>query len=419
MSLYGMMRTSVSGMSALAGRLSAVADNIANAGTYGYKRAGVEFGAQVLENAGSNYNSGGVTTTVRREVSIQGSLRSTSSATDLAISGNGFFIVQDGSDAYYLTRSGSFYISDEGYLINSSGQLLMGYDLNDSSAGGVANGFSGLVPIDVGVNQLRAEPTTVGSLSVNLPEGATAVAAGSLPSDNVAGSQFDGKTSMVVYDSLGAERLIDVYFTKTADETWEVTAFDAAEAGSPNAFPYGSGPLATDTLEFDATTGYLTSTSASSLTLTVPGGEAMTIDFDGISQFGIDYTVLDASTNGTAPGSVERVEVGSDGTVVGIYQNGFVRPLYQLAIGKVPSPDNLRALAGNNYSVTLDSGDVLVGLAESQGYGSITSGALEESNVDMATELTIMIEAQRSYTANSKVFQTGSDLMDVLINLKR
>ena len=93
--------------------------------------------------------------------------------------------------------------------------------------------------------------------------------------------------------------------------------------------------------------------------------------------------------------------------------------IYQLAIGKVPSPDNLRALAGNNYSVTLDSGDVLVGLAESQGYGSITSGALEESNVDMATELTIMIEAQRSYTANSKVFQTGSDLMDVLINLKR
>ena len=419
MSLYGMMRTSVSGMSALAGRLSAVADNIANAGTYGYKRAGVEFGAQVLDNAGTNYNSGGVTTTVRRDVSQQGPTRSTSSATDLAISGNGFFVVQDAADTYYLTRAGSFIINDEGMLVNSGGQVLMGYDLSNPSAGSIANGFSGLVPIDVGVNQLRTEPTTQGLLSVNLPENATAVASGSLPSDNAAGAESHGKTSMIVFDALGNERLIDVYFTKTADDTWEATAFDASEAGDPDAFPYGSGPLATETLEFDPTTGYLTSSSASSLSLTVPGGAAMTIDLEGVSQYGIEYTVLDADANGTAPGSVERVEVGADGTVVGIYQNGFVRPLYQLALGKVPSPDNLQALAGNNYSVTLDSGDVLIGLADSQGFGSISSGSLEESNVDMATELTIMIEAQRSYTANSKVFQTGSDLMDVLINLKR
>jgi flagellar hook protein FlgE len=406
-------------MAALAGRLSAVADNIANASTYGYKRADVEFGAQVLDNAGTGYNSGGVTTAVRRDVSQQGPLRGTTSATDLAISGTGFFIVQDGSDTYYLTRAGSFYVNDEGLLVNSAGQELLGYDLSTSGTGGVANGFSGLVPINVGVNQLRAEPTTEGSLAVNLPSGETAANPAALPSSNVAGAEYSGKTSMVVYDSLGNERKVDIYFSKTADETWEVAAYNAADAGSPNAFPYGSGPLATATLQFDATTGYLTPASASSLSLTVPGGEAMTIDLSDVSQFGLDYTVLSADSDGTTPGAVERVEVGSDGTVVGIYQNGFVRPLYQLAIGKVPSPDNLRALAGNNYSVTIESGDVLVGVADSQGYGSIVAGALEESNVDMASELTIMIEAQRSYTANSKVFQTGSDLMDVLVNLKR
>ena len=111
------------------------------------------------------------------------------------------------------------------------------------------------------------------------------------------------------------------------------------------------------------------------------------------------------------------MEINTDGKIFGIFQNGNAVPIFQLALAKVPSVDSLRSISGNNFGVTVDSGDVLVGLAESDGYGSILSGALEESNVDLATELTIMIEAQRSYTANSRVFQTGSDLMDVLTNL--
>lgn len=417
MSLYGMMRTSVSGMSALAGRLATVADNIANTSTFGYKRASLEFETQVLDNRAGGYNSGSVSTAVRREVSQQGSLRATTSATDLAISGTGFFIVQDPAGDYYLTRAGSFLVNADGYLVNSSGQTVLGYDLSSLGTTGVANGFAGLSPIAVGLLELQTEPTTAASMTVNLPS--EAAVATLLPSANVANAEYSGKTSMVVYDNLGKERFIDFYFTKTAAETWEVTAFDASEAGTPDAFPYASGPLATETLEFDATTGSLLSTSATDMTLTVPGGASMTVDFSGASQLGVDYTVLAADANGSAPGAVERVEIGDDGTVYGIYENGFVRSLYQLAVAKVPSPDNLRALSGNNFSVTIASGDVLVGRAGSQGYGTISSGALEESNVDMATELTIMIEAQRSYAANSKVFQTGSDLMDVLVNLKR
>lgn len=417
MSLYGMMRTSVSGMAALAGRLSTVADNIANSSTFGYKRASVEFGTQVLDNSTGDYNSGSVSTNIRRDISQQGALRSTTSATDLAINGTGFFIVQDPAGDYYLTRAGSFIVNEEGTLVNSSGQTLLGYDLTALGPGGVANGFAGLSPIAMGLLELQTEPTTEGSMAVNLP--AEADIATLLPSANAAGAEYSGKTSMVVYDDLGKQRFIDFYFTKTADETWEVSAFDASEASDPDMFPYGSGPLATVTLDFDPSTGNLLSSSATGMTLTVPGGELMTLDLSGVSQLGIDYTVLEAKANGTAPGAVERVEVDNDGTVYGIYENGFVRPLYQLAIAKVPSPDNLRALSGNNYSVTIQSGDVLVGRAGQQGYGSISSGALEELNVDMATELTIMIEAQRSYAANSKVFQTGSDLMDVLVNLKR
>ena len=149
----------------------------------------------------------------------------------------------------------------------------------------------------------------------------------------------------------------------------------------------------------------------------MPGGEAVSIDMTGISQLGTDYTVIAAQSNGSSPAAVERVEIASDGTVYGIYQNGNTVPVYRLALATVPSPDSLRPLSGNTFSITIDSGDVLVGVPETDGTGTIVSGALEESNVDLATELTIMIESQRSYTANSRVFQTGSDLMDVLINI--
>ena len=416
MSLFGMMRTSVSGLAAQAGRLATVADNIANTSTIGYKRSSVEFRTQVLDVSTGAYTSGSVNTTTRTEVSRQGAIRSSTSPTDLAISGNGFFVVQDGSGDHFLTRSGSFIVDSTGNLTNSAGNFLLGYDLTNTTSPPVANGFGGLSPINVGLLQLTANATTEATLLPNLPANAPVITAGSLPSDNVAASDFAGKTSLLMYDTLGNERVIDVYYAKTAADTWEVSAYDNSTSTN-GGFPYGTAALATSTLNFDPATGYIAGGGATNLTLTVPGGSAVNIDMTGISQLGTDYTVISAQTNGSSPASVERVEIDTDGTVYGIYQNGNTVPIYQLALASVPSPDSLRSLSGNNYSVTIDSGDVLVGLAETDGYGTILSGALEESNVDLATELTIMVEAQRSYTANSRVFQTGSDLMDVLTNL--
>lgn len=355
MSLYGMMRTSVSGMNSLAARLSTVADNIANSGTYGYKRASAEFSTQVLDGGGK-YKSGSVATNIRRAVSQQGSLRATDYVTDLAISGDGFFVVQNGSGDYFLTRAGSFLVDSEGTLINANGETLMGYDLSDPNSSAVANGFSGLVPVSIAANELEAAATTEGTLTANLPSEADTADPTLLPSANVADAEYTAKTSMVVYDDLGNARTVDVYFTKTADETWEVAVYDAADAGDPDTFPYSSGPLATTTLDFDPTTGYLTDTSASSITFTVTGGADMTLDFTGISQLGADYSVLEATANGNAPGSVESVQVSADGIVYGVYDNGFVEALYQLAVAKVPSPDNLTPVSGNLFSVSIDFG---------------------------------------------------------------
>jgi flagellar hook protein FlgE len=131
------------------------------------------------------------------------------------------------------------------------------------------------------------------------------------------------------------------------------------------------------------------------------------------------YTISQATINGQAPSSLQSVDVGADGSVVAIYENGSQQVLYRLPLATVASPDRMTVVSGNVFSPSAASGAVTVGYPQSDGMGKIMSGSLEESNADIAQELTDMIEAQRSYTANSKVFQTGSELMDVLVNLKR
>lgn len=418
MSLYGMMRTSVSGMNAQAERLATVSDNIANSGTVGYKRNSIEFSTQVLNSSAGQYNSGSVGTSHRAFISSQGALRATTSSTDLAINGNGFFIVQDGSDDFFLTRAGSFLIDSTGNLVNSAGNTLLGYDLSTTGAPPVANGFGGLSPINVGLQTLTAVPTTAMELLPNLPANAAITTAGTLPSDNVANSAYDGKTSLLLYDNVGNERIVDIYFAKTAADTWEAVVYDHDTATS-GGFPYTGPALAQTSISFDPSSGQVLGGGATTMSFTVPNGAVADLDLTGVTQLGADFQVIGAQSNGSSPASIERVEIDDNGTVYGIFENGYTEALYQLALADVPSPDNLAAMPGNSFAITIDSGDVLIGIPERDALGSIVSGVLEESNVDMATELTIMIESQRSYTANSKVFQTGSDLMDVLINLKR
>ena len=418
MGLYGMMRTAVSGMNAQATRLSAVADNVANAGTNGYKRTGIDFHTQVLEQSAGSYNSGSVRTSVHSEISRQGAIKSSNSPTDLAISGEGFFVVQDDAQGTYLTRAGSFVINNEGILENANGVSLLGYDISATGTPPVANGFGGLVPVNIGIQALDANPTTSGVLVPNLPANAAIVAAGSLPSDNLITSDSSGKSSLVVYDSIGNEKTIDIYFAKTAANVWEMTTYDSSQT-TTGTFPYATGALSTQSLTFDGATGQILGGGSVSATVPIPGGVAMDLVMDGISQLGTDYQLITANANGSAPASIDRVEISGDGTVFGIFGNGFASPIYKLALAKVISADRLNPLPGNLFSATIESGDVLIGSANTEGFGSVQANALEESNVDMAAELTIMIESQRSYTANSKVFQTGSDLMDVLVNLKR
>ena len=418
MSLYGMMRTGVSGMNAQAARLGTVADNIANANTTGYKRSSTEFSSLVLPSGGGSYNSGGVSTSVRYAIAEKGNLQFTTSTTDLAINGGGFFVVEDSAGGTFLTRAGSFIPDSDGNLVNAAGYKLMGYDFANGTPTPVVNGFDGLVPVNVLQGELVAAPSTNGVFTANLQSSASVVT-GTLPSANAAGSEYTSKSSLVVYDNLGEEVLLDFYYTKTATNTWEVTVFDQAGATPGTSFPYSFAPLTTTTLTFDPTNGQLAGASPTSATFTVPNGQSLTIDFAKMTQLSLEFTVGDATVNGNSPSKVTSVEIREDGTVFAKYQNGTLSPRFRIAMADVQSPDRLDPISGNVFSQNSESGVVTTGFAGSGNFGAIKSGALEASNVDIAGELTSMIESQRSFTANSKVFQTGSDLMDVLVNLKR
>ena len=192
-------------------------------------------------------------------------------------------------------------------------------------------------------------------------------------------------------------------------------------------FPYTATAPATlvketVTLTFDPATNKLTTGSDNSITLNDNNSgvaQAIEIDLSQMTQFSSKFTPGTAVLNGNGPSQIKDVEIGKDGLVTAVYQDGGRRNIYQLALATVPSVDNLSPQNGNVYLPSNESGVVTIGFAQTGSFGYIQKGALEGSNVDIASELTDMIESQRIYTANSKVFQTGSDLMDVLINLKR
>ncbi len=421
MSLFNSMRTAVSGMAAQSNALSAISDNIANSSTVGYKDAQAQFETVLDQNATSEYESGGVQTDIRYGVATQGTLETTSSSTDLAVNGNGFFVVSNGGQGTYLTRAGSFVPDTSGNLVNTAGYQLQGYKINPD---GTTSSTLSTVNID---NQtLQAAASTNGTLTANLPSTATAVAAGSTPgTSNTSGTSYTDKTSITVYDDLGTSQVMDVYLTKTADNQWEAAVYPQSDASPSGGFPYTAGgvPGATPdavatpvTLKFSGTDGSLTSPSPATLPITV-GGNTVNIDIGATTQLASSFAVTAATADGNAPSKLNNVKIGTDGTVTEVYASGFQKAAYKIPLATVESPTNLTNLTGNVYQVSQTSGPMVLSGATTNGTGSILSDTLEESTVDLATELTNMIQSQRSYEANSKVLQAASDLLGDLNRL--
>jgi flagellar hook protein FlgE len=427
MGLFNTMQTSVSGMAAQANALSTIGDNIANSSTVGYKDASAQFSTVLGQSGGGNYSSGGVQTDVRYGVTTPGTMTTTTSSTDLAIQGSGFFVVSppgstgSAGQATYMTRAGSFVPDSNGNLVNTAGYNLMGYPIQPDGTLGPA-----LQNINISSSTYQVAASTSGTLTMNLPSAASIMTASAgpptvdLPSANTANSTYTNKTSVTVYDNLGTADLLDVYYTKTADNTWEVDVYQHSQASASGGFPYNNPaanpqPMATQTLTFDAATGALT--SSPTLPVTVYNGNTINFNISSMTQLATNFGVTTAQADGNAPSKLDHVTIAKDGTLTDVYASGVQIAAYKIPVATVASPDNLTPLNGNVYQVSETSGAMIINDANTNGAGAIASDTLEGSTVDLATELTNMIVAQRSYEANSKVLQAGSDLLGVLNRL--
>lgn len=405
MSLFGALFTGVSGMNAQARALGTISNNIANVNTVGYKKAGMLFSALVTGTGEAAVSTpGGVQSASRTTVGEQGLLQQTGSNTDLAVSGQGLFIVKQGLNAQQepmFTRAGSFKEDQSGFLRNSAGFYLMGWplDATGNRPASSAN-IDSLVPVNLAFSGGVTSPTTAGELSIQLN------------ADAANGDQFS--RTLRIYDSLGAAHDMNIQFTKTGVGAWDMEVFDDATP------PVSLGVTA---LTFDGT-GQLTAPLPPSVNVTTgawPNGADPTIfdiDISGMTQYSGDFEVILAGQNGAALGQRSSVGVDERGFVTATFTNGQTRRLYQLPLATFPKVDGLELRTGNAYSQTRDSGEYILNIAGAGGTGRMSSQALEQSNVDLAEEFSRMIVTQRAYSASTKVITTSDQMLAELMNLR-
>jgi flagellar hook protein FlgE len=292
---FSLFESSIMGMASQSGALANIAANISNSNTDGYKRASTQFQTVMAGFQDGSQSGGGVSSRTRYEVATQGPMTQSSSNTDLAIRGKGFFVVGDASGGVYLTHAGAFVADSQGRLVNSGGYYLMGF-----KTGTPPDSMNNLQLVKVQNDRLYSNPTTSGVFSANLPASAAVVAPAALPSTNAATAVTTAKSSLTVYSNLGAPVILDVYFAKTAADSWELSIYDSGGATN-GGFPYAAAALVTQAMTFSPTNGkILTGASAA---LTPPGGSSMTLDFSATTQLFSAAIFSQLSSRISAPGS--------------------------------------------------------------------------------------------------------------------
>jgi len=442
MSIGSALQTGVNGLRAQSTKLAAISDNIANSSTVGYKRADAQFSTLVVNDGSENvYTAGGVSTTVRTEVSKAGTITGTSNRTDLAVAGRGFFAVAntaDGSGAA-LTRAGSFRPDAAGNLANAGGYFLQGFPLNPD--GTYTNGapslttFDSMETINIGTIQGAARPTTEIGYAGNLP----AQAPGGTP------APIEYQSSIQYFDDLGAAGTITLNWVQTVPNSnvWDLQLYDGTVAAGTlittlNGVDFsGAGGFTPGTPDYPAAAptagapygiaGYSETEGTFELQIPGPAGPAtqtITINLgsegglNGITQFGGDFTPQ-TSVDGSALGELQQIDIEEDGTLVAIFDNGEVRPVYQIPLTDVINPEGLSPIDGNAFILSAESGDLRVAIAGGNNIGTISAGALEGANVDVAEELTSLIETQRAYSSNATVVQTADEMLEEVTRLGR
>ena len=390
-----MLRSLYSGISGLRAHqtmLDVTGNNIANVNTAGFKASSTEFQdtlSQLTQGAGAPQADTGGTNPAQVGLGVrvaavstnfsQGSSQTTGRGTDMMISGEGFFITGKGGQQFY-TRAGAFDMDAAGRLVSPDGGILQGW----SAVNGAVNVGGAVGPITLSPNTTApAVATSRSSLE------------GNLPSDAAVGTSVERQVK--VYDADGASRSLTLTFSRTA-AGWDVAGADANGAGGTSSLTFANGAV------------------TSGGTMAVGG---ITVDMSSVTGFAGMNSLTVSNQNGSAAGKLESFTLGGDGSLIGSFSNGSKQVLARVALARFTNPGGLEKAGGSTYVATASSGAAQVGSPGDPGIGTLASGALEMSNVDLSQEFTNLIVAQRGFQANARIITTSDEVLQELSNLKR
>lgn len=426
MGIQSAMFSGVSGLNTNSQAMSVIGNNLANTNTLGFKGSRSVFSdllsSSVFGSGGTSQVGRGVGLSTIDNIFSQGTFETTASDTDVAIEGEGFFVVSELGNAQNLyTRAGAFRFNEEGYLVNPEGYVVQGKQFDNAG---------NLLPADPSDIQVRnvglieANATTTMTFTTNLDANSAELGAGAIdPADALT---YNYSASSQVHDSLGMPHLISVYWRleDTLTNTWSMAytvdggaavaiadqmAFDGK--GLHDAIPVDGNP-----------TGEADPPLAVPITVADWGNGAelnqvIDLTFD-CTQFDSESVVIGQNQDGFGAGELTNVAIDGEGTVVASYSNGEQIKIAQLVLAKFQNPGGLMMAGSNHYSATEDAGTIRVGLPGPE-LGQIFTNSLEQSNVDMGQEFVKMITTQRGFQANSKIISTVDEMLGELINLKR
>jgi flagellar hook protein FlgE len=402
-------RIALSGLNAAQADLNVTANNIANTSTNGFKGSRTEFAdlfAVSLQGVSSNASGNGVRVAAVAQQFAQGNIEFTDSNLDLAVSGQGMFILSDNGALAY-SRAGAFQMNRDGYVVNSQGQRLQVYP--PIAAGGFNTG--GLGDLRLLTTDSAPNPTANVEYVLNLPANATPPPIAAFdPNDP---NTFNQATSLTLFDSLGATHTGTMYFTKTATANqWDSRMYiDGTAVGATQTLQYSNTGLLTAPVGGSVTfPGFVPTTGAANMSVTV--------DLRQSTQFGSNFAVNSVTQDGFTTGRLIGIDIGETGVVQARFTNGNSQALGQVAIANFANQQGLQQLGNTQWAETFASGQALRGQAGNSGFGLVQSGALEGANVDITEQLVNMITAQRNFQANAQMISTADSITQTIINMR-
>jgi flagellar hook protein FlgE len=397
----------LSGLNAATADLEVISNNIANVNTTGFKGSRAEF-ADLFANSGfgnskTAIGSGTRLIDVAQQFS-QGSIQYTSSGLDMAITGEGFFTLK--TDAgYAYTRAGNFQVNENGDVVSPQGGFLQVYPPN--GAGGFDTGS--LTNLHIESMTGAPQATDSATFNLNLPANATPPTVTPLDPDDP--NSYNQASPFTVYDSLGAAHSATVYYVNTAPGQWTANLYvDGTAVGSQPVQFDQNGALTTPADGNLAFTGFTPTNGAAPMDIT--------INASSMTQYGDTFDPGTITQNGYAPGKVTGIDIDANGTVSARFSNGQTKALGQLALADFENAQGLKNIGNTMWVETAQSGQVIRGAAGSGDFGSVQSGALEDSNVDLTAQLVNMIKAQRNYQANAQSISTDEKMTQTILNIR-